>query len=92
MKWYYKVVTIPYEASFDETTGEPIPQIVHVYIQDKSHTMAEYVETFEITEDKTYRIALEIVEGQKAAYRIERDSVEIDKGTVSFEEAEESQQ
>ena len=92
VKWYYKVVTIPYEGSFDETTGEPIPQIVHVYIQDKSHTMAEYAETFEITEDKTYRIALEIVEGQKAAYRIERDSDEIDKGTVSFEEAEESQQ
>ncbi len=28
VKWYYKVVTIPYEGSFDETTGEPIPQIV----------------------------------------------------------------
>lgn len=87
VKWYYKVVTIPYEPSFDET-GELIPQTVYVYIQDKSHTMAEYVETFEITEDKTYRIALEIVEGQKAAYRIERDSVDIDKGTISFEEAQ----
>ena len=87
VKWYYKVVTIPYEPSFDEA-GELIPQTVHVYIQDKSHTMAEHVETFEITEDKTYRIALEIVEGQKAAYRIVRDSVDIDKGTISFEEAQ----
>ena len=87
MKWYYKVVTIPYEASFNET-GEPIPQTVYVYIQDKSKTMAEPVETLEITEDKTYRIALEIVEGQKAAYRIVRDSVEIEQDTVSFEEAQ----
>ena len=91
VKWYYKVVTIPYEATFDET-GEPIPQTVYVYIQDKSHTMAEVFETIEITEDKPYRIGLEIVEGEKAAYRIVRDSVEIDQDTVSFEEAEEAQQ
>lgn len=88
VKWYYKVVTIPYVATFDEA-GEPIPQKVYVYIQDKSHTMAEVFEPLEITEDTTYRIALEIVEGEKAAYRIVRDLVEIiDEGTVSFEEAQ----
>ena len=88
VKWYYKVVKIPYVASFDEA-GEPIPQKVYVSIQDKSHTMAEVLESFEITEDTTYRIALEIVEGEKAAYRIVRDLVEIiDEGTVSFEEAQ----
>lgn len=88
VKWYYKVVTIPYVPSFSDETGELIPQTVYIYIQDKSKTMAEVADKLEIKENTTYRIALEIVEGQKAAYRIVRDSVEIDQDTVSFEEAQ----
>ncbi len=54
--------------------------------------MAEPVENLKLQKIKHIILQLEIVEGEKAAYRIERDSVEIDKGTVSFEEAEEVQQ
>ncbi|MFF5993266.1 Stk1 family PASTA domain-containing Ser/Thr kinase [Lysinibacillus sp. KU-BSD001] len=85
VKWYYKTVDIPYEGGIDEN-GEPIPQTIQVYIQDKLHTMADPIDEFTITEDTTYQIQLEIVEGEKAAYRIARDSADFAKETISYDE------
>lgn len=84
-KLFNKIITIEYEENLDEN-GEPIPQTVQVYIQDKSHTMAEPVEEFVITEDKTYSIQLELVEGEKVAYRIIRDSVTFAQETISSDD------
>ena len=84
-KLYNKVISIPYEGSLDEN-GEPIPQTVQVYIQDKSNTMADPVEEIVIKEDTTYRVKLEIVEGEKAAYRIVRDSHIFAQETVSYDD------
>ena len=84
-KLYNKVISIPYEGSLDEN-GAPIPQTVQVYIQDKSNTMADPVEELVITENTTYRVKLEIVEGEKAAYRIVRDSVIFAQETVSYDD------
>lgn len=81
---FYKInIPIKYEEKLDEN-GEPIPQTVQIYIQDKTHTMAEPVEEFVITEDRTYPIQLEIVEGEKAAYRIILDSVTFAQDTISY--------
>ncbi len=84
-KLYNKIIPIKYEEKLDEN-GEPIPQTVQIYIQDKTHTMAEPIEEFVITEDRTYPIQLEIVEGEKAAYRIILDSVTFAQETISFDD------
>ncbi len=82
---YNKVIPIPYEGALDEN-GEPIPQTVQIYIQDKSNTMADPIEELVIVEDTTYRVKLEIVEGEKAAYRIVRDSHIFAQETVSYDD------
>ena len=84
-RFYYNNITIKYEEKLDEN-GVPIPQTVQVYIQDKNHTMAEPVEEFIITEDRTYSIQLELVEGEKAAYRIILDSVTFAQDTISYDD------
>lgn len=61
-------------------------QTVTIYIQDKSRSMVEPVETFTITENTMYQIELFIVEGDKAAYRIDRDNSVIENKTITYEE------
>lgn len=80
VKLYNKIISIPYEP-FSE--GEE--QIVRIYIQDKKNTMAEPYEELKITDDTSYQIRLEIEEGQKAAYRIDRDSIVIAEETISYD-------
>ncbi|MDM5332677.1 Stk1 family PASTA domain-containing Ser/Thr kinase [Ureibacillus composti] len=84
VKMYVNSIVIPYEP-----IELGVPQTVEIYIEDKNHRMSEPVETIEITEDYTYKIQLEIEEGQKAAYRIVRDSMEISKATISYDELKE---
>lgn len=80
VKVYFKNIKIPYEPV---VMGEK--QLVRIFIQDKSHTMAEPYEEIYITEDYTYRIQMEIEEGSKAAYRIERDSIVIEEDTIQYD-------
>lgn len=84
VKMYVNSIVIPYEP-----IELGVPQVVEIYIEDKNRRMSEPVETIEITEDYTYKIQLEIEEGQKAAYRIVRDSMEISKATISYDELKE---
>ena len=49
-------------------------QTVLIYIQDKNTTMADPVDELVIFEPTHYTIELEIAEGEKATYRIVRDS------------------
>lgn len=81
VKVYFKNVKIPYEPV---VVGEK--QLIRIFIQDKNHTMAEPYEEVEISSDLTYRIQLEIEEGSKAAYRIERDSIVIEEETIPYEQ------
>ncbi|MEK5184333.1 Stk1 family PASTA domain-containing Ser/Thr kinase [Solibacillus sp. FSL W7-1324] len=80
-KFYTNTIEIPYEP-FEEG----IEQEVSIYIQDKTRTMAEPVETITITEDTLYTIKLVIVEGDKAAYQIVRDNNVIENKTITYEE------
>ena len=59
-------------------------QTVQIYVQDNSQTMVEPVEEFAITEDKQHRIEMQIAEGERASYRIVRDSTVIQEETFEY--------
>ncbi|SOB92704.1 serine/threonine-protein kinase [Ureibacillus xyleni] len=82
VKVYYKDIVIPYNPI---NLGEE--QKIRIFIQDKNKTMAEPYDEFTITADHPYRISLEIEEGSKAVYRIERDSNNIVEETIPYENA-----
>lgn len=84
VKNYFNTIDIPYTGELDEE-GNPIPQIVHVYIQDKNNTMAEAFEELTIIENTKYNIEMQIVEGDKAAYRIMIDDTLFDQQTIPYE-------
>ena len=77
---YHNKIEIPYEP-----LEEGMEQTISIYIQDKTRTMVEPVETFTITESQTYELMLTIVEGDKAAYRIVRDNNVIANETITYE-------
>ncbi|MER1955939.1 MAG: Stk1 family PASTA domain-containing Ser/Thr kinase [Solibacillus sp.] len=77
---YRNEIEIPYEP-----LEEGMEQTVSIYIQDKTRTMIEPVDTFTITEATTYEILLTIVEGDKAAYQVVRDNNVIQNETITYE-------
>ncbi|CAM3081283.1 Stk1 family PASTA domain-containing Ser/Thr kinase [Filibacter tadaridae] len=66
----------------------PIPQTIRIYVQDKKNTMADYIDEFTITEDKVYRIPIELEEGQHGAYKITRDSKIIMERQVNYSDSQ----
>lgn len=78
-KTFVKSITIPYEP-----TEEGVPQTVRVYIQDQNHSMADLYEELQITADTVYRVTLKISEGDRGAYRIDRDLNVIAEETINF--------
>ncbi|PZX07982.1 serine/threonine-protein kinase [Psychrobacillus insolitus] len=66
--------------------AEVVKQVVRIYIQDKTRTMAEPVEEFVLTKTVERQIKLEISEGQKAAYRIEVNKRVIAEETITYED------
>lgn len=81
IKTYFRKVEIPYEPNEDGTE-----QIVRVYIQDQDQSMAEPAEEFVLTEARTVQIQLDIQEGQKAAFRIDKDGTVIAEESIAYEE------
>lgn len=77
---YRQEIDIPYEP-----LEEGMEQTVSIYIQDKTRTMIEPVETFTITEATKYEILLTIVEGDKAAYQVVRDNIVILNETKTYD-------
>lgn len=64
-----------------------VPQTVRVYIQDRSHSMADVYDEFTITEDKDVTIKIELEEGGRGAYRILRDNVQIEERAFNYNDA-----
>lgn len=89
-KSYTQTVTIPYELGvIDEETEEVIErpkQKVQIYVQDNRHTMADPVETIEITDDTKYHVRMEIKQGQKAAFRIMSEGKVVMEETIRYED------
>ena len=95
-KLFVKTITIPYEQpdpngeeSEDEQQDDEIvvqPQVVRIYIQDKTRSLAEPVEEFVLTETTERQLKLEISEGQKAVYRIMVNTKEIVDETIAYDD------
>lgn len=83
-KLYVVSVEIPYEQP--EEGQEAEPKNVKIFVQDKTRTLAEPIEEFEITKTVTRRLQLEIVEGTQGAYRIEIDNVVVEQETIDYKE------
>lgn len=81
IKTYIQRIEIPYEPNEDGTE-----QIVRVYIQDQDQSMAEPAEEFVLTETRTVQIQLDIEEGQKAAYRIDRNGTVFAQETIDYDD------
>jgi serine/threonine-protein kinase len=79
IKTYYQKIEIPYEPNEDGSE-----QVVKIYIQDQDQSMAEPAEEFILTETRTVQIQLDIEEGQKAAYRIDRNGTVIAQETIDY--------
>lgn len=92
VKTYIQTVEIPYELTPQPTEEEdeeeqPLPkQKVAIYVQDKTHTMADPIETLEITETTKYRVRMEVEQGQKASFRIISDGKVIAEETVAYDD------
>lgn len=80
VKTFVKSIEIPYEPEI-----EGAEQIVRIYLQDQTHSLAEPVEEFVLTETKVQQIQLEIEEGQKGAYRIMVDSKVIEDEVIEYD-------
>ena len=82
IKTYIQTVEIPYESE------EGLEQNVQIYIEDRENSITELFREFKMTETTTYRIQLEIEEGQKGAFQIRVDSKVIMDETVNYENVE----
>ncbi|ARD49255.1 Stk1 family PASTA domain-containing Ser/Thr kinase [Sporosarcina sp. P33] len=67
---------------------ELTPQKIQIFIQDRTHTMNDPVEEFEITEDTTRKITIEIEEGARGGYKIMRDQTVIEQNKFDYKELE----
>lgn len=83
IKTYVTTVEIPYEPEVPDAE-----QIVRIYLQDQTHSLAEPVEEYVITETRMQQIQLEIEEGQKGAYRIMVDSKVIKDEIIEYDSFE----
>ncbi|MFJ8063867.1 Stk1 family PASTA domain-containing Ser/Thr kinase [Psychrobacillus sp. NPDC096426] len=95
-KFFTKTITIPYIQPNSNRDGvedeqqdgeiEVQPQVVRIYIQDKTRSLAEPVEEFLLTETTERQLKLEISEGQKAVYRIVVNSNVIADETIAYDD------
>ncbi|WP_144509296.1 Stk1 family PASTA domain-containing Ser/Thr kinase [Bacillus sp. FJAT-22090] len=94
-KFFVKTVTIPYEqpttngeGSEDDENDDIVvqEQIVRIYIQDKTRSLAEPAEEFVLTEATSRQLKLEISEGEKAVYRIMVNSTVIADETIAYDD------
>ncbi|WP_102692706.1 Stk1 family PASTA domain-containing Ser/Thr kinase [Rummeliibacillus pycnus] len=81
VKTYVKSVKIPYEPEVD---GEP--QQVRIYIQDRTHSIADVEQEFQLFSTQVKRLQFEIEKGQRAIYRVVRDDKIIIDETISYDD------
>ncbi|WP_153720472.1 Stk1 family PASTA domain-containing Ser/Thr kinase [Sporosarcina cascadiensis] len=90
VKLLVKTITIPYEyQEFDEDgdgEAEMQPQKIQIYIQDRNRTMNDPAEEFEITEDTTRKISIELEQGGRGGYKILRDQTVIEEDKFDYKE------
>ncbi|AXH98659.1 Stk1 family PASTA domain-containing Ser/Thr kinase [Sporosarcina sp. PTS2304] len=68
------------------TELERVPQKIQIYIQDRNHTMNDAYEEFEITEDTTRKITIELEDGERGGYKILRDQKVIEEDQFNYKD------
>ncbi|WJY28782.1 Stk1 family PASTA domain-containing Ser/Thr kinase [Sporosarcina trichiuri] len=93
VKLYVKRIKIPYEEAAPDGSDEDgededkrEPQTVRIYIQDRSHSMTDPAEKFDITEDTEKQITVELEEGQRGGYKVMRGSTVVDEKTFDYKD------
>lgn len=84
VKMIVKTVTIPYEVEDEEN---PEPQLIHIYVQDRNHSMTDPVESFEITKETKKKISVELEDGERGGYRIMNGSTVVKEEMFDYDEA-----
>ena len=85
VKMIVKTVTIPYEV--DEDEENPEPQVIHIYVQDRNHSMTDPIESFEITKETKKKISVELEDGERGGYRIMNGSTVVEEEMFDYDEA-----
>lgn len=85
-KEFIKEITIEFEPDIPGEPGQK--QEVLIFIQDMNHSMTEPAETFTITQTTKRQIKLLIPYGEKAGYKVIRDSKVIADETISYDDTE----
>ncbi|SOC37985.1 Stk1 family PASTA domain-containing Ser/Thr kinase [Salinicoccus kekensis] len=86
---YSTTVNIPYgeEEDADEDDEENPPKTVNIHVEDANNPdIDEVFETFEITEDTTHTVRLEIEPGETGAFMVEVDGEEVIDEEIPYEE------
>lgn len=81
VKTLVKSVEIPYEP---EKADEP--QQVRIYIQDRTHSIKDVEQEFQLYSTQVKKLQFEIEKGQKAIYRVVRDDKVIIDETIAYED------
>lgn len=98
-KYIIQTVKIPYvvaesepdnedEENEEEPTTTKAPQNIRIYVQDRSHSLADIYDEFSITEDTEVTIKIELEEGGRGMYRIMRDNVQIEEKRFDYDDAD----
>ena len=89
---YSTTVNIPYGEEDEDDDGEDSseeapPKTVNIHIEDANNPdIGEVFETFEITEDTTHTVRLEIEPGEAGAFIVEVDGEEVIEEDIPYEE------
>ncbi|MGE7836331.1 Stk1 family PASTA domain-containing Ser/Thr kinase [Viridibacillus arvi] len=83
VKLYVATIEIPYDP---EEEGKE--QEIRIYIQDRTRSIADFDQRFNIYDSKKIRLPLAVEEGQKAIYRVVRDDKIIIDETITYEQLE----
>ncbi|PPA72099.1 Stk1 family PASTA domain-containing Ser/Thr kinase [Jeotgalibacillus proteolyticus] len=76
----------PEDGDPPEVPGEPVPQTIRIFINDRDRNMDEPVEEFTITENVERSIRLVIAPGETGSYRVERDEETIIEQEIPYDE------
>ncbi|TDL35084.1 Stk1 family PASTA domain-containing Ser/Thr kinase [Jeotgalibacillus sp. S-D1] len=69
-----------------EVPGDPVPQNIQIFIEDKDNDISEPYEEFTITESTERTIPLKIEPGETGAYKVLRDGEVILENEIAYNE------
>ncbi|WP_342512648.1 Stk1 family PASTA domain-containing Ser/Thr kinase [Sporosarcina sp. FSL K6-1522] len=74
------------DVEVEPPTSPPVrtPQVIQIYIQDRTHSIEKVFEQFTITETTQKQLKIELAEGQRGAYKVLRDGELIAQDSFNY--------